>query len=185
MPDIRVTCPTCKTQLEIDSVYEGEEVECGNCLQVFTATTKKPAGSDRGSGSSGSIRGSTSRSRSRDDDDDDDYDRPRRSRRRDDDYDDDDDYDPRPRRRSGGGGNGLAVTSLVLGILSLPCCLCPLVGIMTSIGAIITGSIGMKNREGKGMAVAGLVMGIIGLVLAIINAAAGAAMNMNNPNRFR
>ncbi|WP_202903400.1 DUF4190 domain-containing protein [Gemmata obscuriglobus] len=140
---------------------------------MFVATTKKPGNSASG----GQIRGTTSRSRrSRDDDDDD---RPRRRRR---DYDDDDD-DYRPRRRSQG-GNGQAVTALVLGILSLPLCCCPLVGIATSIGAITTGSLGMKKTENKGMAVAGLVLGIIGLILAIIRAAAGVAMQMN-PNKFR
>ncbi|MDY3559827.1 DUF4190 domain-containing protein [Gemmata sp. JC673] len=174
MPDIRVTCPTCNTQLEVDAAYEGEEVECGNCLQVFVATTKKSGGSTSG----GQIRGATSRSRSSRDDDDD---RPRRRRRDYDDDDDDDDY--RPRRRSQG-GNGQAVTALVLGILSLPLCCCPLVGIATSIGAITTGSLGMKKAENKGMAVAGLVLGIIGLILAIINAAAGVAMNLNQ-NKFR
>ena len=35
MPNIRVTCPTCKTELEVDAAHEGQEVECGNCLQVF------------------------------------------------------------------------------------------------------------------------------------------------------
>lgn len=175
MADIRVTCPTCKTQLEIDAVHEGEEVECGNCLQVFVATAKKP-----GDSGGGRVRGATSRSRaSRDDDDDD---RPRRRRR--DDDDDDDDYYDRPRRRSGG-GSGMAITALVLGIISLPACCCPIVGIMTSLGAIVTGSLGMKSQEGKGMAVAGLVMGIIGLILAVVNAAAGVAMNLNNPGRFR
>ena len=187
MADILVTCPTCKTQLEIDAEYEGQEVECGSCLQVFVATTKKARGDDAGGsgrrGGSGSSSGRPSRSRSsRDDDDDDDRGR-RRSRR---DYDDDDDYDHdyAPRRRRSGGGNGLAVTALVLGILSLPACCCPIVGILTSLGAIVTGSIGLKNPDGKGMAVAGLVLGIIGLILAIINAAAGVAMQAN-PNAFR
>lgn len=184
MPDIRVTCPTCKTQLEIDAAHEGEEVECGNCLQVFVATTKKPkdAGS---SGSGGKVTGSTRSRASRDDDDEDEDERPRRRRRRDDDDDDDDDYDPRPRRRSGG-GNGLAVTSLVLGILSIiMACCCGLFSLPLSIGAVVTGAMGMKNQDSKGMAIAGLVMGILAVIIAIVNVAIGLGMNMNNPNRFR
>ena len=190
MADILVTCPTCKTQLEIDAAYEGQEVECGSCLQVFVATTKKARRDDEPSGRSGGgkVRGSTSssgrgsrgsRERDRDDDDDD-----RPARRRRDDDDDDYDHDRPARRRRSNGSNGLAITALILGILSIPACCCPIVGIVTSIISIVTGSMGLKNPEGKGMATAGLVLGIIGLILAIINAAAGVAMQMN-PNRFR
>ena len=37
MANIRVSCPTCKAELEIDAQYVGQEVECGSCLQVFVA----------------------------------------------------------------------------------------------------------------------------------------------------
>ena len=41
MANIRVTCPACKTTLEIDKKFEGEEIECGNCLEVFKAERPK------------------------------------------------------------------------------------------------------------------------------------------------
>lgn len=47
MANIRVTCPTCKQELEIDAQYIGQEVECGSCLQVFVAkdpNAREPAG---------------------------------------------------------------------------------------------------------------------------------------------
>lgn len=211
MADILVTCPTCKTQLEIDAQYEGQEVECGSCLQVFVATAKKPRGDDPSDRSGGKVRGSTSpggsgrgssrSSRDRDDeDDDDDRGRSRRQRDYDDDDDDDDDYDhDHPTRRRRSGGNGTAVASLVLGIISilslfgmcipLPVgCCCGLGSLGCSVAAIITGIIGMKNPEGKGMAIGGLVMGVLTLVLIValflLGFAIGfaGAMNGNNPN---
>ncbi|MFM8271550.1 MAG: DUF4190 domain-containing protein [Gemmata sp.] len=183
MADIRVTCPKCKTQLEIGSEHEGQEVECGSCLQVFTATTKKPKENDlEASGGGGKIKGSTKPRAARDrDDDDDEDDRPRRRSRRDDDddFDDDDEYYDRPRRKSG--GSGLAIASLILGIFSiiLACC-CGLFSLPVSIAALVCGALGMKNPEGKGMAVAGLVLGIIAIVLAIINVVIGIGMQFNN-----
>ncbi|MBY0457120.1 MAG: hypothetical protein K2V38_07275, partial [Gemmataceae bacterium] len=82
MPDIRVTCPACKTQLEIDAAHEGQEVECGNCLEVFVASTKKPKPATRDA---------------RDDRDDDRDDDRGRSRGRDDRDDRDDDENDRRR----------------------------------------------------------------------------------------
>ena len=45
MANIRVTCPACKSELEIDAEFEGQEVECGNCLEVFKAKRPGSAGS--------------------------------------------------------------------------------------------------------------------------------------------
>src|SRR5262249_14591174 len=154
----------------IDEQYIGQEVECGSCFQTFVA------------------QGPRSRRRSRDDDDDDDR-RPVRRRRRDDDDDDDDDDTPRRRRirrRTGGGGNTAAAWALTLGILSLPLgCCCGLFALPLSIGAVATGAVGMKNPEGKGMAVAGMVLGIIGIALAVIVVVIGIGMNLNNPGQFK
>src|SRR6187402_1718875 len=108
MATIRVKCPTCNAELEIDDRHLGEEVECGSCLQTFTPedpkAKKKPYKMRRPA-------------------DEDEDDRPRRRSRRDD---DDDDYDYSPPRRGsgGGGGNGLGLVSLILGISSFPlvCC---------------------------------------------------------------
>lgn len=66
--------------------------------------------------------------------------------------------------------SGLAITSLVLGILSLTCC-----GIFSGIAAIITGHIAhgrIKARigvdKGAGLALAGLIMGYMSIVIAPI-----------------
>jgi predicted Zn finger-like uncharacterized protein len=179
MANIRVTCPTCNSELEIDAEYVGQEVECGSCLQVFVAEAK-PSGSGRkipGS-STGKSKPASKPKRKRRRDDDDEYDHDRR-----DDY-DDDDYAP-PRRRRSEGGTGLAVTSLVLGIASIPmACCCGLFALPLSFGAAICGGIAMKNPEGKGMAVAGLVLGILGIALTILSVAIGIGMNLNN-QQFR
>jgi predicted Zn finger-like uncharacterized protein len=84
MANIRVTCPACKSELEIDAAFDGQEVECGNCLEVFTA--KKPGGA--GSSDTGKIPGAGRESasgsgRSKP------ADKPARKKRRDDDDDDD------------------------------------------------------------------------------------------------
>lgn len=104
MANIRVTCPACKSDLEIDAAFEGQEVECGNCLEVFKATVpgtgksntgKIPGASKSGSGSpGGSGRSTPTPKKKRRDDDDDDYEH---DRRRDDYEDDDDDYYDRRR----------------------------------------------------------------------------------------
>jgi hypothetical protein len=158
MATIRVHCPTCNAELELDARHAGEEVECGSCLQVFVA--REPARPDP------------------------DPDEPRRgTRRRWRRRDDDDDYDYRPPRA--GGGTGLAVTALVLGILSIPlACCCTLLAFPMSLGAVVTGAIGMKNPEGRGMAVTGLVLGIVGLVLAVVSIVVGIGLNLNNAPQF-
>lgn len=201
MPNIRVTCPACKSELEIDAAFAGQEVECGNCLEVFIAKDPKTSGAGKsgtgkipGAGSSraGSSGAGGGRSKSEDrpakkkrrDDDDDDYDHDRRRR---DDDDDDDDYAPPPPRRSGGGsGDGLATASMVMGITSivLVCCCWP-VSIPVGLCAAITGAIGIKSQNNKGMAVAGLVMGIISLCLTGVVITAGLGNAIINPNQFR
>jgi predicted Zn finger-like uncharacterized protein len=172
MANIRVTCPACKSELEIDEAFGGKEVECGNCLEVFVA--RAPGAGDSGKSGPGKIPGAGASGRSkpadkpapkrrRDDDDDDDRDR--RRRRRDDD-DDDDDYGPPPPRRSGSGpGDGAATAALVLGILSLVLVCCWPISGPTSLAAIVTGIIGLQSREKKGLAVAGLILGVISLGL--------------------
>src|SRR5262245_43429647 len=124
MATIRVHCPSCNSQLEIDSVYVGQEVECGNCFQTFVANNPKPniPGASFGESVWSELDDKPSRRSTRRRSDDDDEDDRRRSRRRRDDYDDDDDYYSPPSRHNA--GNGLAVTSLVLGISSvvLACC---------------------------------------------------------------
>ena len=66
----------------------------------------------------------------------------------------------------------LAITSLVLGILSIPLCCCSFFGAWAPIGAIICGIVGMnKIKEapqvfkGNGFCIAGIVTGAVGLLL--------------------
>jgi predicted Zn finger-like uncharacterized protein len=97
MAAIRVTCPTCKTELEIDERHAGQEVECGSCLQVFVA--KDPNAREEAPAASSTGKRPY---KARRDSDEDDEDRPRRKRRsrRDNEYGDyEDDYADRPARR--------------------------------------------------------------------------------------
>ena len=69
------------------------------------------------------------------------------------------------------GGKGLAITSLVLGIVSVVFFWIPYVDILTlilGIAALILGIV--AGKQGKnGMAIAGLVLGIVGTVLSLIS----------------
>ena len=70
-------------------------------------------------------------------------------------------------------GNGLAVTAMVLGIISVVLCWVWFLGGVLALLAIVFGALGMgrakrANGAGKGAAVAGLVLGVVGLLLAII-----------------
>ena len=186
MANIRVTCPACKTELEIDSAFEGQEVECGNCLEVFKATRPGSGGSAGSSGAgkipgagprspAGSGRGQAPR-------------RPPPRRRRRDDYDDDEDYGPPPerQRRGSGEGDGVATTSMILGILAVfPGCCCGLVGAPLALAAVITGVVGLKSQNNKGMAVAGLVMGGLALCWTGLAFVIGFGNAAFDPNRFR
>ena len=89
MSTITITCPTCTTKLEIDAKYRNEEVECGNCQQVFLAKTKRE--SSRNEDSLDVEPLPKRKNRFRKERTKDDYDE----------EDDDDDYEEeRPRRRS-------------------------------------------------------------------------------------
>src|SRR5258708_5973561 len=129
MANIRVTCPTCKAELEIGDEHIGKEVECGSCLQAFKVEDPK------------SKKTPYKMRRPRNDDEDDDDDRPSRRKRRRRREDDEDDYDYSPPGTSSGGGDGtgLAVTSLILGILSFPMLCCCYLNIPISLAGIITG----------------------------------------------
>ena len=62
-------------------------------------------------------------------------------------------------------GSAISVTALIFGILGF-CC-----GVIFGPVAIILGAIGMRREEGRGMAIAGLVLGIVSLacwLLAIV-----------------
>ena len=60
-----------------------------------------------------------------------------------------------------------AITALVCGILSIPCCLAYGAGVLVAIAAVVFGIIGIKSTK-KGMAIAGLICGVVGLLFGII-----------------
>jgi len=69
--------------------------------------------------------------------------------------------------------NGLAITSMILGILSLPLTFCYGGGLLLAIVAVITGSIARKQientgQEGSSQAKTGLITGWISIGLFIL-----------------
>lgn len=87
--------------------------------------------------------------------------------------------------------DALAITSMVLGIVSIVavCCLPTIVGIILAVVGIVLSVISKKNNGKSGMATAGLVCSIVAIVLAVITiilAAIGVAflsslgMDMNS-----
>jgi hypothetical protein len=87
----------------------------------------------------------------------------------------------------GGGYNVLCITSLTLGILSFPLLCCWGLGVLTGIGAIVTGFLGRKQaiergEQGDAMGLAGLICGAVAVVLAIailvLNLVLGFALPM-------
>jgi hypothetical protein len=106
------------------------------------------------------------------DDDDFEDDRPRRPRNsRDDDDDDrpsrrrrDDDFDDRPVRKSDRGA-GMGIASLVIGILSIPLCLCSWFDIPLALMAIIFGFVSRAQGGPRGTATGGIICGFVSLAL--------------------
>lgn len=67
-------------------------------------------------------------------------------------------------------GKGLAITSLVLGIVSIAVCCYWFISGPLGVAALITGILARKRPAGKGMALTGIITGAIGIVLAIVAA---------------
>lgn len=167
MAYVRVQCPACNAELEIDEQHLGQEVECGSCLQTFVAQDASARPSSRG------------RRSERDDDRDEDRPRRRRSRR----AADDDDYDYSPPRARSGGGNALGVVSLIFGILSYPLMCCCYLNIPTALVAIVCGAIGLSNPQSKGLSIAGLILGGLNLLVFGALFLFGLGINMVNMGR--
>ncbi len=79
-------------------------------------------------------------------------------------------YPPQPEYPAYGGyrpaqTNGPGIASLILGIVGLAIFWIPFVGLPVSIVGLIVAAVGMKRLDGKGFAVAGLVLSIIGIIL--------------------
>lgn len=62
--------------------------------------------------------------------------------------------------------NGPGIASLVLGIIGVLTFWFPFVGLTVSIVGLVLATVGMKRIDGKGLAIAGLVLSIIALVLS-------------------
>lgn len=79
-----------------------------------------------------------------------------------------------PRSVATGGENGLAMTSLILGCLSLVCCQ-PLAFISLILGIVALTQINAdKTRGGRGLAIAGIAVSIAAIALLGLLAAFGA-----------
>lgn len=83
-------------------------------------------------------------------------------------------YGGGPGGQPGQPSSGLAVTSMVLGIVSLPACICWPLAVVLAIAAIVLGVMA-KNKikagqaSGNGMATAGIICGAVALVLIAIS----------------
>ena len=77
--------------------------------------------------------------------------------------------------------NGPGIASLVLGIIGVITFWFPFVGFIISIVGLVLASAGMKRLEGRGFAVAGLVLTIIGVVLGGCVTAATIAALFHRP----
>lgn len=68
-------------------------------------------------------------------------------------------------------GNGLALTGMILGIVSLISCWIGLVSLPAAIAGIVFSILGMRRAKatgtGRGMAITGLVLSILGLLLFV------------------
>lgn len=73
---------------------------------------------------------------------------------------------------------GFAITSMILGILSiLCCCWFGVIGIIFSLAALVFGIITLATHKGgKGMAIAGIICGGLALLLSILMTVASASI---------
>ena len=78
--------------------------------------------------------------------------------------------------------SGFATASMVLGIVSVPCCVVRGAGLVTAVLAVVFGHIAMHrikrhSLKGQGMAIAGLVLGYLVLIPAAFLLVAIAVQN--------
>ena len=80
--------------------------------------------------------------------------------------------------------NPMALTSMILGIISITCCMCcygmpfNVLGIIFSMVALAQIKNDPLSQEGRGLAVAGMVLSIASIVMAAIFLMLGLALNM-------
>ena len=71
----------------------------------------------------------------------------------------------------------IPILALIFGILAMVAWCIPCFGYPVAITAFVLGIIGLK-KNGRGLAIAGLVMGIVSFVLSLINSIAGVLINL-------
>ncbi|HRQ86739.1 MAG TPA: DUF4190 domain-containing protein [Candidatus Saccharibacteria bacterium] len=67
-------------------------------------------------------------------------------------------------------GQGFAITSLVLGIVTLPLSVFGYIALLPAILAIIFGALSFNSKKGRKKAIAGFIMGIIGAIFGLVMA---------------
>lgn len=94
-----------------------------------------------------------------------------------------DDLPPRPKKGSTA-GPVFGTLSMVLGIFSLVTCCCGPFSLLLGGGAVVTGLIGLRGRDGRGLAAVGLVLGFIAIAVRLIGMAAGFGPFRGDPFDF-
>lgn len=78
---------------------------------------------------------------------------------------------------------GMSLASMILGLCGLVAWCLPLVGYPVTIVGLILGCIG-RNKGGKGMATAGIILSIITLLFTLANSIAGIYLNTMGQMNF-
>jgi hypothetical protein len=141
MAAIRVTCPMCGRLLEVGAEYTGQEVECGECLQIFVAEAPAPARVPAATRPDlpPAARG-----------------KPQRPRAESDDW----VFEPVS-------ANGTALAALIVGVLALVTSCCPLTGVAFGIAAIVLGSSARSSSGPSGAATAATVLGSVACLISL------------------
>jgi hypothetical protein len=152
MATIRVTCPMCGKLLEVDAEHVGQEVECGECFQVFVVEAPSPPKikAVRSHEPLPGVRGTPSRRR---DDDDSEYDH-------------EDEYDFAPPQVPTNASAG-AVAALIVGVLALLTSCCPFSGVAFGVTAMVLGSAAKRNSGPSGAATAAAVLGSLACLISL------------------
>ncbi|MGO8946175.1 MAG: DUF4190 domain-containing protein [Ktedonobacterales bacterium] len=70
-----------------------------------------------------------------------------------------------------GPGDGMALTSMILGIISAAIGWIPFCGVVVlapAIVGIVLGALGLKSQNRRGMAIAGIILSVVGIALATV-----------------
>ena len=63
---------------------------------------------------------------------------------------------------------GMCIASMIIGIISILMCAIQPVVIIAAIVGLILGLVALKTTEGKGMAIAGIIMSSLGIILGLL-----------------